>query len=618
MVDKASSPINAIIEKQGALNKQINQTKRAMGDNASAQKMISDYQKIEAQVQKTANAIALDMAKAQEKITKLDERKAKSKTGELGARDATEYEQQQAKVTQLRHKLEQANRTLDEHKEKLKGAGINSNDLSGAMQKLTSEQDKNRASLEQLVKQSDRYKNGTVFGKINDKLSMGTLRNLATDVAVAGAAFSGLFVIMKGGIDEMDKIDDMAKKLGISAEKLQVLQYQGHFAGIEPDEMNSAIATLTTNLGKLQKAGDGKLFAYLKGAGMWKEFNQLKHAKDAVEAHGILLDAIAKQKNQQSKMALAKAAYGSASVNMMDMLNNGRKGLEDSQAEQKSLGAIVSSDDAAAAGDFNDALDKIIIAFKAIRNTVITPIMKEMTAAITDLTENLKNLDWREEKIKIFGDYIAGAWDKAKKLGDAFGWVIDHYQEIVAGFIAVKIALFGLNAVMLANPIGMFISAIGLLIVGIVYLMQKLDLLMPALEWLSEVAKRIGAGIVAVFGTIAQAALAMVEGVLSAMSMLPNKYGGDWAKEALKDVERVRKKISEATEDAGQFAFNGETEQAQMLRKQDSVFTSPLARSQSEVSVRILSDKPIAIDKATTTGNTDLTVDAGMLLGSVF
>ncbi|MCI4411970.1 MAG: hypothetical protein JHC38_09905, partial [Thiotrichales bacterium] len=180
MVDKASSPINAIIEKQGALNKQINQTKRAMGDNASAQKMISDYQKIEAQVQKTANAIALDMAKAQEKITKLDERKAKSKTGELGARDATEYEQQQAKVTQLRHKLEQANRTLDEHKDKLKGAGINSNDLSGAMQKLTSEQDKNRASLEQLVKQSDRYKNGTVFGKINDKLSMGTLRNLAT------------------------------------------------------------------------------------------------------------------------------------------------------------------------------------------------------------------------------------------------------------------------------------------------------------------------------------------------------------------------------------------------------------------------------------------------------
>lgn len=619
MVDKASSPINAIIEKQGALNKQINQAKRAMGDNADAQKMIADYQKIESQVQKTADAIALDMAKAQEKITKLDERKAKSKTGVLGARDAKEYEQQQAKVAQLRDKLEQANRTLDEHKDKLKGVGINSNDLSGAMQKLTSEQDKNRASLERLVKQSDRYKNGTIFSKMNNMLSFDTAKKAATDIAVVGGAFAGLFALVKDTATQMDEVGKTAKRVNVPIEFLQSVRYQGKMSGVQGDSVDEALRDLNLELGEIQASGGGRLAGFLKETRQTKLLAQLKKSKDAQSAYGLMIEAINKQSNYQKKLVMASMAFGEDNAKaLIPMITAGSQGIAEAQKELQAMGGVVTQEESNSAAGFNDQLAKMLIAFEGIKRSVLTPIMKEMTAAMNDLVASFKNADWREAKIKEIGDLFKGVWEKMKQLGAALSWIIDNYQGLIAAFVAVKIALIGLNAVMLANPIGMIVAAIGLLVVGIVYLMQKLDLLVPALEWLWGVAKRVGAGIASVFGTIAQAALAMVEGVLSAMSMLPNKYGGDWAKEALKDVERVRKKISEATEDAGQFAFNGETDQAQMLRKQDSVFTSPLARSQSEVNVRILSDKPLAIDKASTKGNTDLSVDTGMLLGNVF
>ena len=621
MVDKASAPINTIIEKQSGLNKQINQAKRMMADNADAQKMIADYQKIEAQVQKAADAIALDMAKAQEKMAKLDERKAKSKTGTLGARDAKDYEQQQAKIAQLRDKLTQANRTLEEHKDKLKDVGVNSNDLSGSMQKLTSEQDKNRASLERLVKQADRYQNGTIFSKINKAMSFNTLKSAATDVAVVGGAFAGLFALVKDTATQMDEVGKTAKRVNVPIEFLQSVRYQGQMSGVQGDSVDEALRDLNLELGEIQASGGGRLAGFLKETRQTKLLAQLKKSKDAQSAYGLMIEAINKQSNYQKKLVMASMAFGEDNAKaLIPMINAGSQGIAEAAKELQSMGGVVSQEESNSAADFNDQLTKMFIAFEGIKRSVLTPIMKEMTAAMNDLVASFKNADWREAKIKEIGDLFKGLWERLKQFGAAIAWIIDNYQGLIAAIVAFKIAMIGLNAVMLANPVGMLIAGIGLLVVGVVYLMQKIGLLVPVLETLWGWAKRLGAGIAAVFGTIGQAALVMVETILKGLAMLPDNMGGNWAKSALKDVEAVRKKMAEATQDAGEYAITGETtsEYTKMLRDQDRVFTSPLARSQSEVSVRILSDKPAVIDIAKTDGKTDLNVDTGVLMGHAF
>lgn len=616
MVDKASSPINAIIEKQSGLNKQINQAKRMMADNADAQKMIADYQKIEAQVQKAADAIALDMAKAQEKMAKLDERKAKSKTGTLGARDAKDYEQQQAKIAQLRDKLTQANKTLEEHKDKLKGVGINSNDLSGSMQKLTSEQDKNRASLERLVKQADRYQNGNIFSKINKAMSFNTLKSAATDVAVVGGAFAGLFALVKDTATQMDEVGKTAKRVNVPIEFLQSVRYQGQMSGVQGDSVDEALRDLNLELGEIQASGGGRLAGFLKETRQTKLLAQLKKSKDAQSAYGLMIEAINKQSNYQKKLVMASMAFGEDNAKaLIPMINAGSQGIAEAAKELQSMGGVVSQEESNSAADFNDQLTKMFIAFEGIKRSVLTPIMKEMTAAMNDLVASFKNADWREAKIKEIGDLFKGLWERLKQFGAAIAWIIDNYQGLIAAIVAFKIAMIGLNAVMLANPVGALIAGIGLLAVGVVYLMQKLDLLEPALDGLYGGFKRFGAGVLAILSPVLHAIIGIMQGV----TYLGGALGIEVSKEAFKSLSELQDKIAALATEGIEYAVNGDdSERLKMIREQEAIFRSPQVQSKSEVSVRILSDKPAVIDMAKTDGKTALNVDTGMLLGDVF
>jgi hypothetical protein len=250
--------------------------------------------------------------------------------------------------------------------------------------------------------------------------------------------------------------------------------------------------------------------------------------------------------------------------------------------------------------------------------------MKEMTAAITDLTENLKNVDWREAKIAELRDVFSGLWTKVKQAGSAFGWIIDHYQEIVAGFLAVKIALFGLNAVMLANPIGMVVAGVGLLIVGLAYVITKFNLLTPIIDLankafnaLWEGIKSMASGFYGIMGHIVGGIFWLIEKVLQGVDSIPKELLPDsWGKGITEAHEGV-KKLRESIQNNADFHL-GIDEQSKMLNEQEAIFKNATLQSKSTVDIRIQSDKPVTIEGAKTDSRTDLNVDAGMLLGSVF
>lgn len=622
MVDKASAPINAIIEKQSGLNKQINATKALMENNVSVQKMIRDFNNMQKHTEDANLGTLANIAGINAQLKKLDDQRTKRKSGELTEKEHIRYQRNLTKLMELKDQLTANNAKLDEHKKQLKDAGVNTEDLSGHMKKLTIEQDNNRKSLTELVAKRDKsISQGNIFSKINKAMSFNTLKSAATDVAVVGGAFAGLFALVKDTATQMDEVGKTAKRVNVPIEFLQSVRYQGQMSGVQGDSVDEALRDLNLELGEIQASGGGRLAGFLKETRQTKLLAQLKKSKDAQSAYGLMIEAINKQSNYQKKLVMASMAFGEDNAKaLIPMINAGSQGIAEAAKELQSMGGVVSQEESNSAADFNDQLTKMFIAFEGIKRSVLTPIMKEMTAAMNDLVASFKNADWREAKIKEIGDLFKGLWERLKQFGAAIAWIIDNYQGLIAAIVAFKIAMIGLNAVMLANPVGMLIAGIGLLVVGVVYLMQKIGLLVPVLETMWEWAKRLGAGIAAVFGTIGQGALVMVETILKGLAMLPDNMGGNWAKGALKDVEQVRKKMAEATQDAGEYAITGETtsEYTKMLRDQDRVFTSPLARSQSEVSVRILSDKPAVIDMAKSDGKTDLNVDTGVLMGHVF
>lgn len=132
---------------------------------------------------------------------------------------------------------------------------------------------------------------------------------------------------------------------------------------------------------------------------------------------------------------------------------------------------------------------------------IVTPIVTKIKEAfaefLSEITPKIKefaeSVDWNK-----FGETVKNALGK---LTDAFLWIIENKDIVIAGisgiiaaFAAAKIASFitaltsviktiksaaaaqGIfNAVMAANPIGLIVTAIGLLVAGIVLLIQNWD-----------------------------------------------------------------------------------------------------------------------------------------------
>ena len=120
----------------------------------------------------------------------------------------------------------------------------------------------------------------------------------------------------------------------------------------------------------------------------------------------------------------------------------------------------------------------------------LIPVIQQIT---TSFQEWVNNVDWNAFAQKI--------QDIASKIVSGFGWIIDNKDVLIAGisgimaaFVVAKIATFvttmlevvraikaaaaaqGIfNAVMTANPIGLIVTAIGLLVAGIVLLIQNWD-----------------------------------------------------------------------------------------------------------------------------------------------
>ena len=135
--------------------------------------------------------------------------------------------------------------------------------------------------------------------------------------------------------------------------------------------------------------------------------------------------------------------------------------------------------------------------WRQFKASVGTPFLEALIPVIQDVTKSFtewrNGVDW-----DAFGEQVKGV---AIKIKEGFGWIIDNKDTIIAGlagivatFAATKIITFVtamataisaikkaavvqgiLNAVMKANPIGLIAAAIGLLVAGIVLLIQNWD-----------------------------------------------------------------------------------------------------------------------------------------------
>lgn len=355
----------------------------------------------------------------------------------------------------------------------------------------------------------------------------------AAGALIAGAAIKKMYDMVTAQAKIGDEAAKTAKRIGLSAEALQEFQFAADRSGVAPAALSKSFEKLNKNVGDLQ-SGTGSLHTMLQRNNPALH-QQLKLVKNNEEAFTLISEAIRKAPNDLQRMSLAQAAFGRSGSEMINLLLEGKDGIAALRAEAVKYGGVMSNEAAAAAEKFVDAQTNMQFALRGLKMMVAVELMPQLQALIEKVTA------WTTNNKELIKSKVA-EW--AGKISDAISWLVKNGDDLIkmvkivgATLIVLKAITWGaeaamaalalaqgaattaqwlFNAAMSANPIGLVIGGVLLLIGLLVALSGHWDSVVTAFKdgGLLAGIKRIGFAIV-------DALVAPMQTLLEYVSKLP-------------------------------------------------------------------------------------------------
>ncbi|NBB51506.1 phage tail tape measure protein [Rhizobium sp. CRIBSB] len=315
------------------------------------------------------------------------------------------------------------------------------------------------------------------------------LKGIALAGAAVGAALGvGIWQAVRRYADLGDAADETAQKLGVGVLAFTRWSYAAKFSGVEAAALEDSLKFL--NLSSSQAAAGSKTDA--------EAFRALGLAYKDANGNLIPLEQLLPQvaerfkamKDGAAKTQIAVALFGRSGLAMIPMLNEGADGIKRLGDEAERLGVAMSEEQAKAAAAFNDSLGKLQASVFGLGNGIAGGLLPQLTSLIKSLTAmiaaNRPEILRRTQVIftqisAALPGVIQGVSAFARFLGDiagvvgpvvqalgGFGRVLDVLAVLMIGRVAIGIwsavsAVWGLNAAMLANPVGLVIAGLAAL-----------------------------------------------------------------------------------------------------------------------------------------------------------
>ncbi|WP_076589707.1 hypothetical protein [Vibrio ostreicida] len=610
MKDKASPVLKGIASESDHYAKKIKKVQKAQADDASTMAMIDSYKELKKAKDRNNTAIKAEV----EKLKQLKQKAQQLK--EPSAQLTEKIAKQTNKLKKLTTNQDHNKKSLSKLRAHFSKTGIQIGSLDDEYQRLNKRYKSHGQEINSLTKRYGRLKSAlSPINKLNSKIKFPKIGAAAGKGAalLGGLSVAGLVSELNSAAAEMDALAKKSATLKMSISELQAMRKQAAHAGVDEDTMSSALTRFTKRLGVLQQTGSGILGSYLKKSGN-SAFKDLDGAANTQEAYEALLASFSKLKTAQEQMAFADAAFGQDGRQMLLLLREGTDGLARSRKELAELGGGAKAEDAAKAEAYNDALQRIQESIKSIKYAALAPIMEKATQAFGEFTENFKDVKWRDETITKVTQAVTGLYNGFIFLGKGMLFISQYFSEVIAAIALFKIGMIALNAVILANPIGLIVAAVMAAIVAIVYLVDKfigldkvIRVIGDGISWLWDKFKKLinklpDSLIPDGWKTSTDEVVESVDGLTNKMDKIKDKK----AKLGITTTEthnRTEQKNGNGYK-TGDLAAQSQYRPYQPLAPQTM-------KSKSEVSLTIKSDKPVSLDQAKTDKGTDLNMDVG-------
>jgi len=202
---------------------------------------------------------------------------------------------------------------------------------------------------------------------------------------LGGAALAPMVVAAKGFASAGGALFDMSKRTGVSVEALSTLGYAAQQSGAGVEELEKGLRKMQRSI---SEAADGSKAAEetLVKLGLT--------TKDIVglapeEQFRLLADRLDKIADPTTRAAIAMELFGRSGTALLPMIEGGAAALDKWRVQAERLGVVMSTQDAAAADEFDDAMTDLWTSLKYGSHAVgaaLTPMLKTLTERLTAVT----------------------------------------------------------------------------------------------------------------------------------------------------------------------------------------------------------------------------------------
>ncbi|MFH1419470.1 MAG: phage tail tape measure protein [Planctomycetota bacterium] len=335
-----------------------------------------------------------------------------------------------------------------------------------------------------------------------------SIRNMGLKMASLGAAMLAPMAAAAKVFSSMgDEVAKMSKRTGVSVETLSELRFVASQTGTE-------FATLENAFRKMQRsiydAGRGLSTAVDALADLGLTFKDLDGLSPE-QQFKLLADRISQVEDPTRKAAIAMSLFGRTGTNLLPMFAQGAKGIEALQKEARRLGLTMSAEDAAAAEEFTDTLDKLwkVVKMGVFRvGAALAPVLDKLAKTITDVV--IKASAWIQKNhelivtvMKIAAAVLAGGIALA-----VLGTIISALGSGL-GVLVTIVTTVGTVFKLLGSVIGFMLTPIGAVIAAVaalgIYLLYTTEAGGKALTWLGGKFNILKEDALAAFGGISDA-----------------------------------------------------------------------------------------------------------------
>lgn len=275
------------------------------------------------------------------------------------------------------------------------------------------------------------------------KDSQGRLASFAAGAARAGAligaavvgAMAGIGVAIKRTIDDADRLGELAESLGVPVDELSRLRHAAEMSGSSLEGLSRGMQGFIRRLPDAVN-GSGSAAAAFTALGI-----SVKDGEGKVKSAGDIITEVAEKfagmEDGAGKSAIAMKIFGRSGADLIPMLNRGAAGLQELKNEADALGLTIDGKTAAAAGAFNDTLDRM----GKVKDGIIQQVTARMLPAFTTLSEILlataKNTQLMDMAASVLTFTLKGLVTAGVVVGAVFKTVWEALSRIVAAVMQV-------------------------------------------------------------------------------------------------------------------------------------------------------------------------------------